>query len=207
MIVILDDTFTSRYKYSDVSYLKEKRYQKVCKIIEWPTKKDFRNIIGELNNINLLCNHRSLKLFNDQKDIIDGKEAIQNFLLLVQSENIPRIEFGGDMISNFKAKTLSKDSFYSNLKHFLDNYILTKQVELKILFYGENYANLEYLSAVDKMMDEINFSDSIDFKNNELIIEGMKLVFSDRTPLDVADEWIKKGLSKKEIISIINNQL
>ncbi|MFZ4752830.1 MAG: hypothetical protein ACOYLG_05750 [Chitinophagaceae bacterium] len=207
MIVILDDTFNARHKYSDVGFLEDVKYKNACIIIHRPTKKDFRSIVVEFKNIHLLCNHRSLKLFNDSQDVIDGKEAIQNLFIQAQSENLLRLEFGRDMHSNFKAKTLDKDSFYSNLKPFLDNYIDTKQIELKILFYGENYAELEYLSAIDRMMDEINFSNSIDFKNNELILSGIKLVFSDREPLDLVEEWMNKGLSKKEIITIINNQI
>lgn len=207
MIVILDDTFKARHKYSDVSFLEDEKYRNVCIVIDRPTKKDFRNIVAEFNNINLLCNHRSLKLFNDNQDIIDGKEAIQNLLLQAQSENVFRLEFGRDMHSNFKAKTLDKDVFYSNLKSFLDNYMDTKQIELKILFYGENYAELEYLSAIDRMMDEINFSNSINFKNNELILKGIRLIFPDREPLNIVSEWMNKGLSKKEIITIINNQI
>lgn len=207
MILILDDTFKARHKYSDVSFLEDGKYGNVCVIFDRPTKKDFRKIVDDFKNIHLLCNHRSLKLFNDDQDTIDGKQAIQNLFIQAQSENVSRLEFGRDMHSNFKAKTLDKDVFYSNLKPFLDNYINTKQIELKILFYGENYAELEYLSAIDRMMDEINFSDSNDFKNNELILEGIRLVFSDREPLDIVDEWMKKGLSKKEIITIINNQI
>lgn len=207
MIVILDDTFKARHKYSDVSFLEDEKYSNLCIIFERPTKKDFRNIVVDFKNIHLLCNHRSLKLFNEDQDIIDGKQAIQNLFIQAQSENVPRLEFGRDMHSNFKAKTLDKDGFYSNLKSFLDNYMDTKKMELKILFYGENYAELEYLSAIDRMMDEINFSNSIDFKNNELIFTGIRLVFPDREPLDIVEEWMDKGLSKKEIITIINNQI
>ena len=207
MIVILDDTFNARHKYSDISFIEDEKYRNVCVILERPTKKDFRNIVGDFNNIHLLCNHRSLKLFNDDQEVFDGKQTIQNLFIQAQSKNVSRLEFGRDMHSNFKAKTLDKDVFYSNLKPFLDNYIDTKQIELKILFYGENYLELEYLSAINRMMDEINFSDSIDFKNNELILEGIRLMFSDREPLDIVDEWMNKGLSKKEIITIINNQI
>jgi hypothetical protein len=207
MIVILDDTFNARHKYSDVSFLEDEKYRNVCIVIDSPTKKDFRNIVGEFKNIHLLCNHRSLKLFNDDQDIIDGKQAIQNLFIQAQSENVLRLEFGRDMHSNFKAKTLDKDVFYTNLKSFLDNYMDTKQIELKILFYGKNYEELEYLSAIDKMMDEINFSNSINFKNNELILKGIRLVFPDREPLDIVSEWMNKGLIKKEIITIINNQI
>jgi hypothetical protein len=177
MIVILDDTFKVRHKYSDVSFLEDEKYRNICIIFDRPTKKNFRNIVVDFKNIHLLCNHRSLKLFNENEDVIDGKEAIQNLLLQAQSEDVPRLEFGRDMHSNYKAKTLDKDVFYSNLKSFLDNYMDTEQIVLKILFYGVNYAELEYLSAIDRMMDEINFSSSINFKNNELILEGIRLVF------------------------------
>jgi hypothetical protein len=207
MIVILDDTFSVMQKYSDVSFLTDEKYRNVCLIFDRPTKKNFRNLVVDFKSIHLLCNHRSLKLFNENQDIIDGKEAIQNFLLQAQSENVPRLEFGRDMHSNYKAKTLDKDVFYSNLKSFLDNYLGTKKMELKILFYGENYAELEYLSAIDRMMDEISFSNLIDFKNNELILLGIRLVFPDRDPLGILEEWTNKGLSKKEILTIINNQI
>lgn len=207
MIIILDDTFNVRHKYSDITYLKDEKYKKICKIIEKPTLKDFRSIVSDFKNIDLLCNHRSLKLFNEKQDVINGSQAIQNLFIQAQSENVLRLEFGRDMHPNIKAKTLDKDVFYSNLKPFLDNYIETKHIELKILFYGESYAELEYLSVIDKMMDEINFSNSNDFKNNESILNGIRLVFIDKDPLEVIDEWMKKELSKKEIFTIINNQI
>lgn len=207
MVVILDDTFNARLRYDDVSFLANEKYKNICLIFDSPTKKDFRKIVLGFNNIRLLCNHRSLKLFNDNHNIIDGKEAIQNLLFQAQSENVPRVEFGRDMHSNFKAKTLDKDVFYSNLKSFLDNYMDTKKIEPKILFYGDNYAELEYLSAIDRMMDEINFSDSTNFRNNKLILTGISLIMPDRNPLDIVTEWIDKGLNKKEIITIINNQI
>ena len=97
MIVILDDTFKARHKNSDVRYLEGEKYRNVFMIFDRPTKKDFRNIVGNFKNIHLLCNHRSLKLFNDNQEIIDGKEAIQNMLLQAESENVIRLEFGRDM--------------------------------------------------------------------------------------------------------------
>lgn len=207
MILILDDTFSSRHKYNDVSYLNDEKYKRVCNIIETPTKKDFRNIINGIENIQLLCNHRSLKLFNDVKEVIDGKEAIQNLFTQVQSQHITRLEFGRDMHPNFKAKTLNKDIFYQNLKPFLDHYINKEQIELKILFYGRNYAEQEYLETIDKMIDEINFTEIEEFQNNKLIIEGVRLVFPTEISEETIHEWVKKGLRKTEIIALINNKL
>jgi hypothetical protein len=207
MIIILDDTFNTRHKFSDVSFLEDEKYKNVCQILERPTKKDFRNIVGIFKSIKLLCNHRSLRLFNDKQEVIDGKEDIQNLFIQVQSENIPRLEFGRDMHSNFKSRTIDKDVFYSNLKSFLNNYIDTKRIELKILFYGENYEKLEYLSTIDRMIDEINFTDIDNLKKNQRILEGIRLIFSDKEPIEIVDQWIRKELSKKEIIELINKQL
>ncbi|HLO55537.1 MAG TPA: hypothetical protein VK169_14685 [Saprospiraceae bacterium] len=207
MIVVLDDTFEVRHKFSDVSYLEEEKYQSVAKIIEKPTKKDFRELIGNCHSIQLLCNHRSLKLFNDNLDIIDGKEAIINLFNQIQTNNLTRLEFGRDMHSNLKAKTLDKDIFYSNLKPFLDHLIDNGQIEIKILFYGIQYQELEFLSAVNQMMDEINFTALEEYKNNTMILHGLELLYPEKEPLEILNEWKKKELTKKEILSIINNKI
>ncbi len=207
MIVILDDTFVSRSKNSEVSFLKEDKYRSICQIIEIPTSKDFKRIVGDFKKIHLLCNHRSLKMFNDNMDVIDGKALIENLYLQAQEANVSRITFSRDMHSNIDAKTIDKDVFYANLKPFLDNYIFTKQIELKILFYGENYTEVEYLSAVDSMMDEISFSEILNFKKNPVVLKGISMVFRDKNPLEVIDDWINKGLMKKEIITLINKEL
>ncbi len=207
MIIILDDTFNVRHQYSDIDFLKEDKYKSVCEVVESPTMKVFRHIIGNSSNIQLLCNHRSLKLFNDEQEVIDGKEAIQNLFIQLQSNNVLRLEFGRDMHSNFQAKTLDKDIFYSNLKSFLDNYIITKELQLKILFYGENYEQLEYLSTIDQMMDEINFTNPNEYATNEQILKGVQLLFSKYKSEDIINEWQTKGLTKKEITELINKQL
>lgn len=207
MIVILDDTFGARHKFSDVRYLKDEKYSSKVKILENPTKKDFREFMAENHKMQLLCNHRSLRLFNDKLEVIDGKEAILNFFNYLQAENIQRIEFGRDMHSNLKAKTLDKDIFYNNLKAFLDNLIANGQVEIKILFYGPNYKELEFLSAINHMMDEINITDINEIQNNPFIIHGLELLFTEKLPLQIIHEWKEKTLNKKEILSIINNKI
>lgn len=207
MIVVLDDTFNARHKFSDISYLKDPKYQTVINIIESPTKKDFRDLTTNCQNIKLLCNHRSLRLFNDKLEIIDGKEAILNFFNYLQAENTLRIEFGRDMHSNLKAKTLDKDVFYTNLQPFLDHLIDNGQIEIKILFYGIHYQELEFLSAINQMMDEINFTALDEFKNNTLILHGLKLLYPESAPLEILNGWKEKELTKKEILSIINHKI
>jgi len=207
MIVVLDDTFSARHKFSDVSYLKDEKYHLVVKILENPTKKDFRELVSEGHKVQLLCNHRSLRLFNDKLEVIDGKEAILNFFNYLQAEKMQRIEFGRDMHSNLKAKTLDKDVFYTNLKPFLDNFIDYGKIEIKILFFGSHYQELEFLSAINQMMDEINIMDIDEIQNNSLILHGLELLYTEKSPLQIINKWKEKGLNKKEILSIINNKI
>jgi len=207
MIVVLDDTFEVRHKFSDVSYLEEERYQSMVKIIEKPTKKDFRELIGNCHNIQLLCNHRSIKLFNDNWDVLDGKETITSFFNQMQTNNVKRLEFGRDMHSNLKANTLDKDVFYANLRPFLDFFIQNKIVEIKILFYGENFQELEFLSAINQMMDEMNFVALEDFEHNDSIIHGLKLLYPEKEPTLIINEWKVKTLNKKELLAIINSKI
>lgn len=207
MIIILDDTFDQRQKYHDVSYLSEERYKDICTVYEYPTMLAFKNIIQELDNIQLVCNHRSLRLFNREKNVIEGNEAIKNLFNQIDSKSILRLEFGRDMHSNFDAKTLDKDLFYINLKSFLDNYIATKEIELKILFYGINYQELERMTQIDLFLNKMNLVEIKDFRNNKAILDGVKLVFTNEEPNDIIANWINQGLSKKQIRDIINTQI
>lgn len=207
MIIILDDTFDQRQKYHDVSYFSEEKYKDICTVHEYPTLLVFKNVIQELDNIQLICNHRSLRLFNREKNVIDGKEAIKNLFNQIDTKSILRLEFGRDMHSNFDAKTLDKDLFYTNLKPFLDNYLATKEIELKILFYGINYKELERMTQIDLFLNKINLVEIKDFKNNKAILDGVKLVFPNENPHNIIDNWIDRNLSKKQIRDLINTQI
>lgn len=207
MIIILDDTFDQRQKYHDVSYFSEEKYKDICTVHEYPTLLVFKNVIQELDNIQLICNHRSLRLFNREKNVIDGKEAIKNLFNQIDTKSILRLEFGRDMHSNFDAKTLDKDLFYTNLKPFLDNYLATKEIELKILFYGINYKELERMTQIDLFLNKINLVEIKDFKNNKVILNGVKLVFPNEDPNYIINNWIDRNLSKKQIRDLINTQI
>lgn len=207
MIIVLDDTFEQRLNYNDVSYLSDEKYKDICTVYDYPTMPAFKNIIQDLDNIQLICNHRSLRLFNRDKNVIDGKEAIKNIFNKTDSKNIIRLEFGRDMHSNFDAKTLDKDLFYTNLKSFLDNYLATKEIELKILYYGINYKELERITHINLVLNKINFVEIDDFKKDKAILDGVKLVFPEEDPIIVIDKWKEQGLNKKQIKYLINNQI
>lgn len=207
MIIILDNTFDERYKFNDVTYLQKKRYQDVCKVYSKPTMKNFREILGILDKCEVFCNHRSMRLYNHEGKLIDGTKAVKNFYIKVDNREIPRVEFGRDMHNNFSLLKLDKNLFYSNLKVFLNHYISSQKTELKILFFGENYLEIERLTFFNKVMDEINVTNIKDFKSNKLIIEGIQQLYPNRNPNEMVDEWVKKNLNKKEIRLLINEKL
>ena len=61
MIIVLDDTFEQRLNYNDVSYLSDEKFKDICKVYDYPTMPAFKNIIKDLDNIQLICNHRSYR--------------------------------------------------------------------------------------------------------------------------------------------------
>jgi hypothetical protein len=207
MILIFDDTFEIRYKFNDVSYLQLDIYKEKCTIYEKPTIEDFRRISSTPSLFKLLFTHRSLRLFDKDGNIVNGAEVIENFKKTMQSNNITKIDFGRDTVTNYTAKTLEKNFFYTNLKPFLDNYIENSVIELKILFYGENYLEIEKLTFIDKVISRIDEIDIEMFYKDTIILEGIQLIFSESSVSEVINDWIKKGLNKKEIRQIINNKI
>lgn len=207
MIILLDDTFDQRIKYNDVSYLSGEGYKDICTVYDYPTIPDFKSIVQDLDNVKLICNHRSLRLFNKDMNVIDGKEAIKNVFNQTDSKNITRLQFGRDMHTNFDAKTIDKDLFYTNLKPFLDNYLATKEIELKILFYGVNYKELERMTLINLLLNKINLAEIKDFKNDKAIVDGIELLFPNEDPTHMIDKWKEQGLNKKQIRDLINNQI
>jgi hypothetical protein len=131
----------------------------------------------------------------------------ENFIRRIDLLKIERIEFGRDLHTNFSAKTIDKNLFYTNLKSFLDFYISNNVLDLKFLYYGENYEEIEMMTLIDKVIDEIRSIDVSEFRHNQLIHDGLKSLFSSENPIDIIENWNKKGFSKKEIIHILNENL
>ena len=207
MIIVLDDSLHDQKKYNDVSFLDDIKYKNLIKIYDKPTLKDFREIVQSLPNCLLFCNHRSLRLINKEGDFIDSKNTIKNLYANVTENNITRVEFGRDMHTNIEAKTLEKNKFYSNLKSFLDAYIATQSIELKVLYSGENFAEIEKLSFLDNILDEISTTEIANFHQNEIIINGIEKLFDNLNPKIIIKEWQNKELTKKEIRILLNRQI
>lgn len=207
MIIILDDTFDIIQKDHDLSYLQNILYMNICKVYSKPTMKDFRDILGNIGECKMLCNHKSLRLCNNNGEYINGEKAIHNFYTKMTDNNIKRIEFGRDIHTNIKANTLDKYLFYSNLKPFIDYYYTNKQMETKILFYGENYIEIERLSIINKLIDEITELDINKYVNSQYIQNGLELLFPTQDKELIIGRWRKKKLSKKSISELINNEI
>lgn len=210
MILILDDTENLKKRF-DIEFLFGDKYRHVCQLIDKkPYSKEIMQLAQNLTNYKMVCHHRSLKILKEEGNNLSDKDISkiqENFIRKINDTRIVRIEFGGDMHTNFSAKTIDKKLFYDNLKSFIDFYISNNILELKILYYGENYEEIEKMTLIDKVIDEIRNMDMVAFENNQLILYGLKSLFPNEKPLDIIENWNKKKLSKRDIIRIINDNL
>jgi len=210
MILILDDTENLRKRFN-LEFLFEVKYKQLCQFIDKkPYSRDIMQLAQNLTIYKIVCHHRSLKILKEEgnnsrdEDISKMKE---NFIRIIDEKKIERVEFGRDMHTNFSAKTIDKNLFYANLKSFIDFYILKNTLELKILYYGKNYKEIEKMTLIDKVIDKIRITDISEFKNNQLIQNGLKCLFPTESPIDIIENWYKKELSKKDIIHFLNDNL
>lgn len=210
MILILDDTEKLRNRF-DIEFLFENRYKQVCQLIDKkPYSKEIMQLAQNLSDYKIVCHHKSLRIQKEEGNNSSDENISkmkENFIRIVDEKKIERIEFGRDMHTNFSAKTIDKNLFYANLKSFIDFYISNNKLELKILYYGENYQEIEKMTLIDKVIDEIRNADIFDLKKNQLILDGLKYLFPSQNPIDIIENWNKKELCKKEIIHILNENL
>jgi hypothetical protein len=210
MIIILDDSLSDRKKYQNVDYLWDEKYFDILKIYETIKPTDIGQIISAISNSKLVCNHKTLQLYDNNNNALIDKENLtlrENLLTKVSIMGVLRIEFSRGLESNYDSNKIDKELFYYNLKQLLDNYIDNNQIEIKILFWGANYKIAERLSQVQKMLMEIRNSPVDDFLNNEIIIQGIKSLYITESPEIIISSWKLKGFSKNNIIDEINNYL
>ncbi len=210
MILILDDTEKLRERF-DIEFLYDKEFKQACQLIDKkPYSRDIMQLAQNLNSFKIVCHHRSLRIQKEEENNSSDEDISKmkgNFIRTIDERKIERIEFGRDMHTNFSARTIDKNLFYANLKSFIDFYISNNVLELKILYYGENYKEIEMMTLIDKVIDEIRSTDISEFKNNQLIHDGLRSLFPFENPIDIIENWNKKELCKKEIIHILNENL
>ncbi|MEA1981204.1 MAG: hypothetical protein U9N54_09550 [candidate division Zixibacteria bacterium] len=210
MIIIIDDTFDKRHLYNDIGFLEIKQYKDICKIYHKITNFDLNKLIDEVKQCNLFCIHKTLQIYNINKTPLNDKdntEIKKSLISKVLSLNIPKIEFSRDLNTNFDAKTIDKYVFYSNLKLFLDYFIENNNIELKILFWGQNFKEKEMLSIIQNMLMQIRMTDIKYFHNNNIIEKGVEILYPQNTFKETINEWKSSQLSKNEIIKEINNHI
>lgn len=207
MIIILDDTFENRHKYNDIAYLNSDKFKNVCTIHSIVKTTDLESILDQMTNCDLFCTHKTLQLLNDENQKLvydDNTKNREQFLKAVKNSKTPIIQFSRGSNDDFTTKIIDKNRFYTNLQLFLDYYIETSKIELKILYYGKYYEQIEFNTVVSNLMKEIRKVNSEDYSENEIIEKGLKHLFPNNFD-EIINEW--KNFSKKEIIQLIQNKL
>jgi hypothetical protein len=210
MVIIVDDTFSDRYKYQDVNFLKETRYSDVCTVYSVVKTIDLASLVKQLVKCELFCNHKTLQLFNTEGkalNIEDNSKNRETLINMVTQLGVPRIEFSRGLETNYEANRIDKDLFYSNLKPFLDYFIVSNSIETKVLFWGESFKNKKRLSIIQNMMNEIRITNVEDFQKNSAIREGLYILYPQLTIEQIIEEWVSRQFNKNEVIQDINNQI
>ncbi len=206
MIIILDDTFEDRYKYNDVEYLKEKQYQDICKVFVKVKSTDINEIIKLFNECILFCYHDSVQFLSTKGDSLISKSNStlkENLLNTLKKENIPVLKFSLRIDSDLNNNEINKKDFYNNLELFLDNYILSGEIETRLLFWRENYKKLQFNDVCNKIIETLRLHPLNELKYNSEFKNNLKILFKDE---DVLKIWIEKETPTKEIIKIINKR-
>lgn len=208
MVIIVDDTFIDRHKFHDIDYLKESKYQTVCKIYTYVKTTEIAQITKDLSDCKIFCNHKTLQLYNIEgralknEDNTKNREALLNKITI---KTIQRIEFSRGLETNFETNRIDKDLFYTNLKAFLDYYIENNVIVPKILFWGQNFMERERLTIIQNMLMQIRMVNIEEFKNNSVIKEGINILYPEQNFNKIIESWV--NLSKNDIIQQINNQI
>ena len=210
MIIIVDDTFIDRHKYHDVSYLNDAKYSNICTVYTMVKTIDLASLVKQLSGCQLFCNHKTLQIYNIEGKALNIEDNSKNREALINKVtqlNIPRVEFSRGLETNYEAKKIDKDLFYSHLKSLLDYFINSNYIEPKSLFWGESFKEKEILALIQKMMIEIRITELDNFKSNTVIKEGLGILYPQLTNEQVIDKWVTKQLNKNEIVREINNQI
>ena len=207
MIFIADDLFPNdklNYLIGDEKYFKYCRVYSIIKTI------DIENLEKELSDCKLFCNHKSLQLYDtNSKPInsIDNNNLLQKIINTVTQMNIQRVEFSGGLWDNFGARKIRRDTFYKNLKIFLDSYIKSNKIELKVLFDGPAYNNEIKFSVIENMISSIRFKSIVEYYLDIEISEGIKIIYPNKKAKDIIEIWEANKFTKDDIIKEINNQI
>jgi hypothetical protein len=210
MILILDDTFIDRHKYTNVAFLEESSYKNICKVLSVVKPAQLEEMANEIPSCELFCNHKTLQLFDNAGEPLSlesntkRKEGLVNLSL---ANGIPRLEFSKGLDTDLSNLKIDKDLFYENLKDFLDHYITENAIEIKIFFYGKKYQEHERITAIQKALSEIRVIDIENYEKNAIIFNGISVLYGEKETFRILKEWQINQTSKNEIVNQINLKL
>ena len=208
MIYILDDTISQRKP--SIRFLWDGNYSDTCKIIEYPTVKDIREILTSITGFDnsLICIHKSLKIYTEERLALNNSDILRNnFITQIKQITCNKCDcviFSGDISTIRDNLYINKDLFYRNLKLFLDNW-KKGNYEIRILFDGPMYKYADRKRLLDII---ITITNTEDFPyENTTLRSALKDFFTEKQPEEVISYWKKKEMSKKEIRQYINELL
>ncbi|HAS43557.1 MAG TPA: hypothetical protein DCS93_23965 [Microscillaceae bacterium] len=209
MIIILDDTFIERHKFNEVDYLQQTPYVEICTIHTEIKTTDLGSLVKTLSQYSLFCYHKTLQLLDAQGKSLNNENNLrsrENLVKKVQDLNIPMIEFSRGLETRFENKQINKDLFYTHLRVLLDYFMNHQQIELKTLFWGADFENVEKMTQVKYLMTQVRLTSLDSLSENESILQGIALIY-DKDATEIVEAWKTKQFSTNDIINEINQQI
>ena len=207
MIYLIDDTLEIQLSKKIIGETFKGDFQSILKVYEKPKISDLKYIVENLEGLKLICYHKSFRLFNSEGNLVFGSDFKRNFLNRLQEMNIPKVEFSGDVHTNFGSKTIDKTLFYNNFEYFLNNIKITGDFSFEKLFYGKSSNHIRKLEAASKIIDYITFDGVDSLKNNSEVLSLFEIVFPKLDPIETIKKWENGNFSKNEIYKAINQAL
>jgi len=172
MIYLIDDDRFRQQKEYTGGFLEKVPYSTIVRCI-YQLNIDDKIISIQKDDVVLL--HLSLPDFKNNL-ILEGSTTIYESLIdNAHAHNCPLVIFSNgfnqepefDTVKN-EIKTINKREFYLRLKDFLDKYLSTEKIELRILAYGKNFIARELSSIFDQISRL--FTPSIGLNQEELYL-------------------------------------
>lgn len=202
MIYLIDDTLKETI---DSDFVFEDKYKQVLVVIQ--NKAEFNSRMNELYSADCIMVHLT---FEDSNDVKDKASVIAD-----DGDAIPFVVFSGSFSENpdFEYETnnyisgIKKSTFYQRLHDFLEEYVCSGNVDLRLIAYGKdfqkvivrNYAKgilsalegkqgILQLEDIAKLSKDKNLKNFVDISNPKLGIDYDQLLEKLKVePICIAD--------------------
>lgn len=208
MLYLIDD---SNFDTLNANFVFDKKYKDRLCIVK--DEYGLNEIESRLEDADCIMVHKTFNNSNyvaeDIKDITDDGDKIP--LVLFSGSDSESVKIDGQSITGIK-----KNLFYKRLIYFLDEYILTGNIELKILAYGKDFIKRDVsLWAMSLLKKIYGFKECVCSESEDTILssEELRNIVSVAQPaLNISYEQvcenIKNGSCSMETLRLnINNIL